>query len=311
MNESELHKKSFFKEWWSFLVSIIILAICFLISFIDAFRQSIGIHEWLSANKIDSRLFFLFGLVLPVIERLLILAIKQNETNRKLKQHIEKTDEVHTLIKNLSPIGIFKEITNPVIWEFEEKIWGWNPNWSLENKGDDHRIKDGLKKIHLNRITNPSLTEVNYFFLEGYQLFDENGSDKGMQFSKDDFLRYLTDIANQKKYRSQIESKYKIWVIPKNFWIKNGSLHIKIKRYRDFIVIKGMKNGKEVALLFMNFHWCCNAIGHKYFLEITDTTEVVTNFSSFLKDIETSLKAVDISHKVIKYNKTTKTYVCN
>lgn len=311
MNESELHKKSFMKKLWSFLVSIIISAICFSISFIDTFRQLIGIDTFLNTHKIDSRLIFLLGLVLPVIERLWILTTEQNETNRKLKQQIEKTDEVHTLIKDLSPIGIFKEITNPIIWEFEDKIWGWNPNWSLENKAEDRHIKDGLKKIHLNRITNSFLTEVNYFFLEGYQLLDENGNDKGMQFSKDDFLRYLTDIAKEKKYRDDIKTKYKIWVIPENFWKKGGLLHKKIKRYRDFIVIKGIKNDKEVALLFMNFHWCCNAIGHKYFLEITDTTEVVTNFSSFLKDIVASLETNQISHKAIEYSKTSQKYVCN
>lgn len=318
MTNPDNQKKSYFRENWSLFLSLFIFILGILFGFMDDFRQHIGIDNWLTLHKVDSRLFFLIGLVVPLFDRLLHLTIKQTESNKSqdntnvlLVSHIEKTEALSTLIKDLAPIGIFKKITTPSIWEFEEKIWGWNPNWSLENKANDTCIKEGLKRVHLKRIIDTSLQEINYVFLEDYKLLDENGNDKGMQFSVASFLEYLTQIAGTINYRNKVKSKYRIWVIPSRLWMKHGELHQKIKRYRDFIVIKGMKEGKEVALMFMNFHWCCNAIGHQYFLEITDTTEVVTNFSSFMADIQHLLEEFGVRAKQISFDTENKKYVLN
>lgn len=295
--------KPFLKDWGLFVLSSTVAVICLFLGLIDSFR------EWLHVPNIDSRLFFVATLALPLLERTIKISIELVKSNSlSTPYYVKISQDIDSIKAAISPIGVFKKITDTTIWKFEDEIWGWNPNWALELKTTDRKLKNGLNKIHLERIEDTNIKKINYIFLDGYKIKDKDGNDIDMDFSIDKFCEYLTQIANKKQYRNKINQKYHIWIIPENEWKKGGSLHQLIKTYRDFIVITGSKEGQLAATFFMNYHWCCDVIGHKYFFELLYHADLVTIFHQFVKDVCQQLNSKSILERKISYDTTTKKY---
>ena len=280
-----------------FKISITVFVICLIIGTIDVhFGDSV---EKVLGYDLDSVFFFYASIILPLIPPTVFIALDFKKFNESSEPRFVRIQQDIETIKSLnSPLGTFKKISDTNIWKFEEEIWGWNPNWSLENKSTDKNFKNGLNKIHKDRILDSNITSINYIFLEGYKILEENGDKIDMDFSVDKFCEYLNKIAD-KKFAKAIKQKYNIWIIPEKDWKKGGDLHQLIKTYRDFIVITGSKEGNLAATFFMNYHWCFNVIGHKYFFELQYHADLVIIFDRFIKDVCGKLKEKGITEKKV------------
>ncbi len=296
------------KTWYiiRLLVSLILGTIIGSLHFFGAVKKDLGIGE-------ESPVLLIIGAAFPILWTCVEIRLGLLTNNEELKTGQNKLNSLGEITKEIAEssisLGLFKKIESPRVWEFEAQIWGWNPNWSLELQSDANtHIADSLKTVHLNRLTNPKTQEINYIFLEGYELRDENGHNKDMQYGYENFLQYLSEIAPEKDLREKAEKKYKVWKIPYSEWSKNGQYHERIKTYRDFIVIKGIKDHNEAAILFFNFPWCLNGRGHEYLLELSKKNSMVENIGSFLKKLTNDLEKTPNRHKKVKYNNTIKKY---
>lgn len=277
-----------------------------LINFILGILQVTNL--WGINLYIDASIFFVYSIGLPVFIELLVYKLDHKETLAETKDLIDETKNLSNFFKDLKPVGYFKEISDSNMLDLEGEIDGWNPNWALEIRTGNQDLKEGLERIHLSRLLNKKIHKINYMFLDKYKIIDQHGNDRDMGFSVDDFLNYLNSIAKEEDYRNLVEKKYRIWQIPYDHWKKNGSLHLDIKRYRDFLVIKGIKNRNQAAILFMNYHWNCNATGHKYYLEIHGQTELVEGFANFISDLKIKCESKGIKPKKIVFNKVQNQY---
>lgn len=223
-------------------------------------------------------------------------------------------DEFRGEIKETYPtqhVGVVKKITASNIWDFQGKVIGWNPNWSIEINST-HELHGELLDIHLKRLKSKDVQTIQYIFVDGYAINKSNSE----KFGWNNFLQFLTQLnswAIKKGHKNGITrdiKKYKILVIPKDRWSDEASeIGKEVNYYKNFIFIGGIREkGKSSLILFINKKGFLIEGKHEYYIEIFNDNQIYSSLTSsfdYVGDLAYQLKEY---YTTVEYNSTTKKF---
>lgn len=224
-------------------------------------------------------------------------------TLAKLRQFMEvKSPEKY--------LGLLKEANEPTLWELDNYIIGWNPNWSIE-LSNLNKLGDRLREIQIARLKSSSIKTIEYIFLEGYEIENKNG-----RFGSESFLRFLeriNEIASETDPKGITEyiGKYRIWKIPNKDWkdVKTP-LSILIERFKNYIFIGGAKpkEDRNSMVFFINKPGFYVTDFHKYYIEVFDQNEIYDSLMQHFENIKKELENVRMKSCGVMYDTTKKEF---
>ena len=224
------------------------------------------------------------------------------DTVHKLNLYFVKVRQMQDALVQLnakSPIGLVKKIEEPDIWEFTNKIFGWNPNWSIELSDTNHSTKK-LREIHKERIASNLVTKIEYIFFEDYKIDDASQECFGSQ----DFLEFLNTLKDEycqnddcinntsfNKMKTGI-SKYEIWVIPKAVYTApQHPCFNYLNKYINFIFLYGHReNASNNMLIFVNAKGFVVNGCHNYYIEIFHGNQIYSDFTNHFNNTTRELR---------------------
>lgn len=314
MNQAKLKQKKFWFLFWAMIECLIFL---FTEHIIHLFEKINNIKPFLESNKdlikvilnvIQVLGFFVICKIIYELNEMLaepIIRISDDypeyiEQNKKVREKLDELDAS-------SEIGIIKEVQEPTIWEFSNKVIGWNPNWSIE-LSNTHPNSKKLREIHAQRIEANIVTEIEYIFFEDYKIDNHNFECFGLDF----FLQALKKIddeyqqshaRNKNTIRKNV-SKYKIWIVPKNIHTdKSLPYYDDLKTFKNFVFICGHKPTTDNnMIIFINKKGFIVSNHHKYFIEIFGNNEIYSDLNRHFTHVTQILTTYNFPSKKIVYD---------
>ncbi len=320
MNQGELKQKKFWFLFWAMVECLIFL---FTEHIIHLFEKINTIKTFIENNKdvieIVLKLVQVFGffIICKIIYELnQMLAEPIIKISDEYPEYIEQNKRVREKLEELdisSEIGVIKEVQEPTIWEFSNKVIGWNPNWSIE-LSTNHPNSKKLREIHTSRIEANIVKEIEYIFFENYKIDNNNYECFGIDYflkalKKIDEEYQLTHAHNKNTIRKGV-SKYKIWIVPESIHTnKQLPYYDELKTFKNFIFICGHKPTTDNnMIIFINKKGFVVSNYHKYFIEIFGDNQIYSDLNGHFTHVTQLLSQNNFPSKKIEYDYATNAF---